>query len=454
MGSGSKTVLMLTRLRFNLGLLLDLCTRWVAVWGIAAAVFVLVLKVSGGFLGILPWHVLLTGIPVALAAAVVAWTKRYDTHTVAAWLDLQGRFGGRVIDAAARGGSVQAPGVRASIRPLPLLGRLAIPLVLVVASLVVPWSVRAGDEQSDVAIKRRARVVEHRIESARRMGILDQEEALALMEQLDRARQNAQASPESAAEAVDQVQKNLDREILDSAKQGQQGMQAASDLMQKASAEANLSDEEVQKAMEEAMEGMDPQDLPEELREAMEKMKKGGAGAEGAGQGQGKPLDPEQAKKLGQMLQKMQGEKLEKLGQATDLMVDPDARKALGEMAEAGGQCEGGGDPSGTGMEGIGQGSITRGPGEAPLEFGDETDPAGARFEPLPFKPDDEFLPSLIPGSKQGPGSTSAPAEFQPPGRSEFTVKSGEGGFDSGSPLSPYHDDVVTEYFSNEGSDP
>ncbi len=449
-GPGTSRAIALTRWWFNLALVADLATRWLAAWMVAAAVGVLALKVSGGLWEIRPWHILATGLPVLAAAALRAYLQRYDAATAAAWLDLKGFCGGRVIDAASRGAAVEPPAVKARVRVLPLAARLVIPAVLVVASLLVPWSVRAGKERSGAAIQRKAAVVKHRIENARRLGIIDEEQARLLEEQLEGASAGAAAAPEAAAEAVDQVQAGLDRKVLEAAEKGLGGMQAARTLEQASGmkdVEAGLVDE----ALDKAMEGIDPADLPPELREAIEKMgkaKEGGADQGSAG------MDPQKMKELGKVLGKLQGKKAQEIAKASDLVADPKAQAALAQMME--GRCPRGQkcDPAALGMDGPGKGGISQGPGEAPLSFGDETSEAGARFEPVPFEPGKGFLPSLVPGSKQGSGSTNAPAEFQPPGRTKFEVEAGEGGLSAGSGLSPYHDDVVSEYFENEGSAP
>jgi hypothetical protein len=433
-----------TRARFNAAVVLDTVTRWTAAWMVAAAVCVLALKVSGGLLGIQPWHVLATGAAVLAAAVAVAARRRYDEDAVAALLDLKGRHGGRVI--AAAGGRGAAPpdvGVSASIRILPLAGRVAVPLVLVAASLVVPWSVRAGAGVDDEAIGRRARVVQHRIEKARRMGVIERERALELMERLSQAQRNAGVSPEAAAEAVDEVQSELDRGILEAAESGRTGRLAAQELADHAGSRGEASTQDLDETLAQALEGVAAEDLPPELRNALDdaagRTPPSAGGEAGAGE-----LDPETLKELGEALEKMQTRKLQDIGKASELVKDPSTKCAVCEMAGGPGD----GEPSG---EGPGQGGVTHGPGDALLAFGDETDTAGARFEPVPFEPGEGFLPSLVPGAKQGAGSVDAPQEFQP-ARSEFTAVQGEGGLDSGAPLSPYHDDVVSSYFQNEGS--
>jgi hypothetical protein len=452
MASAVRTAMWWTRLRFNLGLLLDLSTWWIAGALCAVAVGIIVLKVAGGLWGIQPWHVLVSGAPVLIVPAVIAWVKRYDDKTVAAWLDLKGECGGRLIASAAQGRAIEDgthPKVKARIRVLPPMGRLAIPAVLVVASFLVPWSVRSSVEDADAAINRKARVVEHRIGTARKMGIIDEDQARVLNERLDQARKNAGVSPEAAAEAVDQVQSKLDRNVLEAAENKRKGLLAAQAL-QDASQTGHMSGEDLEQALEQALgDRSDQQDLPPEIKEAMEKAASQQGGGQGGEAGNLDPskMDPEALKNLGEMLENLNAQKLQDIGKASDLISGSQAQEMLAELTGGG---DGAGDEPGQG-EGTGDkpgaGGISRGRADADLGFTGESDASGVRFEPVPFDPADDILPTLIPGAKQSAGSTGAPSGFEPGGRSDFTADETEGGLSAGTPLSPFHDDVVSNFF-------
>lgn len=432
------------RFVFNLGLGLNIGSWCLAGWMAAAGALVLVVKVAGVLTWLEPWHVLATGVPFVVAAAIAAFVRRYDRQSVAAWLDLKGECGGAVISSVEREGVAgEAPAIRPGVRALPIVRRTALPAVLLAASLVVPWVPRNTTEASSAAIVQKARIVDERIEKARRMELIDERETLRLREGLVRAKAHASSSPESAVEAVDEVQRKLEKRILEAAEKQRQAMQAAHDLHEMAgSGKMEGAGSSLEKALQQLG---DRNDLPPELRKALEEMRdKLGGDMSGAGA----KMDPKALEDLGKMLEQAHGKKLESLGKASDLMVDMDSLQALGVLQGDCG-CEGRGRGQGDGQPG--QGGISRGRGDAPLVFGDESKKSGARFKPAPLEPGGSFVPAMYTSSGVVGGGAKPPEEFQPPGRVGAEIESGEGGSMIGSELGPYHSEVVSNYFEMQG---
>jgi hypothetical protein len=83
-------------------------------------------------------------------------------------------------------------------------------------------------------------------------------------------------------------------------------------------------------------------------------------------------------------------------------------------------------DPTKMGMPGgpmPGRGGVNRGRGDAPLQFGDESDPDGSRFNPLLKKPGEKFLPGVNLAGTRMRVKKIAPKEFQPPTRTGIELK-------------------------------
>lgn len=423
------------RLMFNAGLVLDAGAWGLAGWMVAAGVALVAVKVAGLLTWLQWWHVLVTGVPVVVVAGAIALRRRYGRDEAAAWLDLKGECGGTVI----AGAGTRVPRVEPAVRALPLLRRLVLPAVLLAASLIVPWIPRTGDAVSTVAIEHRARVVDERIERARKLDLLDEKETMELRESLKKAQANASRSPEAAVEAMDQVQKKLGEKILAEAESRREALEAAHDLHAQKGGNAA---EDLAKATQNLP---SRSDLPPELQEALEKMQEQG-GPEGAA---GK-MDPRALEELGKMLEGAHALELQNIRKASDLLADAEAKGMLEALTGEGG-CQGGGEPgSGTAMGNVpGQGGITRGPGDAPLSFGDESDEAGVKFKPVPLEPGEKIAPGAMAGSKIKVGGTTPPEEFAPGGRTDVALTS-EGGSSAGVALGPYHSDVVFKYFEKE----
>ncbi len=423
------------RLLFNTGLVLDAGAWGLAGWMCAMGVVIIAVKVAGVLTWIQPWNVLVTSLPVLVVAGAAALRRRYHRSEVAAWLDLKGECGGTVI----AGTGSTAPRVSPAVRPLPLLRRLVLPAVLLAASLVVPWIPRNVDAVSTVAIEHRARVVDERIERAKKLDILDEKETMELRESLKKAQANAAASPEAAVEALDQVQKKLSEKLLAAAGRRREALEAAHDLHARKGGDPG-------EALEKATQNMPSRhDLPPELREALEKMRQQGGPDGAAGQ-----MDPGALEELGKMLENAHALELQNIAKASDLLADAEAKGLLEALTGDGG-CKGDGDPGSGAASGNnpGQGGITRGPGDAPLSFGDESDGSKVKFKPVPLKPGKKIMPGAMAGSKTVVGGTTPPEEFQPGGRVDVEMAA-EGGSTAGPALGPYHSEVVSKYFEKE----
>ncbi|MBW2260659.1 MAG: hypothetical protein JRG91_01700 [Deltaproteobacteria bacterium] len=423
------------RLLFNTGLVLDASAWGLAGWMCVMGVALIAVKVAGVLTWIQPWHVLVTSVPVLVGAGVVALRRRYGRDDAAAWLDLKGECGGAVI----AGSDSNAPRVAPAVRPLPLLRRLVLPAVLLAASLVVPWIPRSGAAVSTVAIEHRARVVDERIERARKLDVLDEKETMELRESLKKAQANAAASPEAAVEAMDQVQKKLSEKILAAAERRREALEAAHDLH-------DLKGGDAGEALAKAAQNMPSRhELPPELRKALEEMRQQGGPEGAAGQ-----MDPKALESLGKMLENAHALELQNIGKASELLADAEAKGVLEALAGDCG-CKGDGDPGASAALGNipGQGGITRGPGDAPLSFGDESDGSSVKFNPVMLEPGKKFVPGALAGTKTVVGGTTPPEEFQPGGRVDVELAS-EGGSTAGTSLGPYHSDVVSKYFEKE----
>ncbi|MHC4887523.1 MAG: hypothetical protein ACYTGH_20800, partial [Planctomycetota bacterium] len=179
------------------------------------------------------------------------------------------------------------------------------------------------------------------------------------------------------------------------------------------------------KELAKAMGGME--ELSPELKKALAKALKGLP--KNGGQGGLTPsalngLDAKALQKLAQSLMKNCKSGMEGAGQCQGLL-SPSAAQALKQMMAGLGKLSQF-DPTQMGLaKGMmpGKGGVNRGRGDAPLQFGDESDPDGARFNPLLKKPNDKFLPGVKIASTRMRVKKIAPKEFQIPARTGIELK-------------------------------
>ena len=94
-----------------------------------------------------------------------------------------------------------------------------------------------------------------------------------------------------------------------------------------------------------------------------------------------------------------------------------------------------------------GRGGVTRGRGDAPMMFGEETDASKMRFKPMPMQSGgNPPLPGVIVHKGRTAPRKLPPEEFRGPERTGAAA-AGSGGRASGSVLSPFHRKVVETYF-------
>ncbi len=464
------------RRRLNLALALDLASHWLAWWLYVVAVAVVVLKVTGYHEVFLPIWLGLTAFGLVPGFAVAMRRRGVTTLQAAAWVDLKACAGGSVLAAVERPGVA----VRAAGRPergvptiawTPVVSGLALPAVFLVAAGLVP-GVPYQPLESAAAIRRRAAQVERRIDRAADLNVLDEEEALALAESVRQVADEADRSPEAAAEGVDTLQAKLDQRILEEAEKRLNALQAAADLAAVAAREPP-NPKEVRDALKEALQASQAGDLPEDAQKALkELLQKLGENADPNALGSLPEsafagLDPQQLRDLAEALRKAQSGKLGKAGACKNLMSSAEAQRRLAEMMKGVGKLSELGDPTqlpgmadagqGPGGKkkgtGPGRGDVTRGRGDADMAFGDETDESGTRFRSRAVRPGESFLPGVtLSRSKRRPEEI-APEEFRPPARTGAQAGETVRGRRAATPLGPYRRGVAARYFSGDGSE-
>ncbi len=452
------------RFRERLGLLYLVRNTLIglAVWGLAYGAVVLALRAA---LDVGPLTLLwgLASFPlVAAAAAWMAWRALPSADAVRALVDGHSRSGGLVMAA----GEVPVSGWRVGDPdgPLPrwkggrtLAWCFSGPAFLLLAFLI-PASFVRGSNTGALDISRDAERMAAQIKALKEEKVLDAQRADAMAAKLDDLRKDASGrDPVKTLEALDHMQDTLNKSAqkeaenaarhledlaragglsdaleknggkLDDAKLGE-AMNLLNALMKKAAAEDALINVEIDKDLWEALKG-------------------------------GKKLTAEQAKKLAEALKKGKASTLKKIGKLVKArLIDPDA------LGKCEGACEG--DLAGlaayladNGFDGMskdellggeegGKGGVTRGPGAAKLNFGDESSDSGVTFkeEELPPAELDKIKDSEVEGvSKATPMVNQGGPKGVTSGALSGTAAGG--GSSAGQTVLPRHKAAVERYF-------
>lgn len=307
------------------------------------------------------------GLLALLAPAWVVWRLRGrwpDRARAAVWLDAQGGGTGWVVAAAERPDPAWAArAARAAPELLPPLeGRGGLGVVLgascfFAAALLVPLAPPPGASPAVVhpaeALERAAAALEEAV-------LLPEEQAEALDRSLELL---ARADPraESTLEAADAIADEL-AAVGEAAERAAEAAERALE----GGGEPGLALAGAAEALgvgEGSAAGPRPR-----LDPALEGALADAAGAAGRGQ----PLEPGPARELSEALR-------EALAESRTTLVEAGLAGEGGEgQAGAGGEGEGE-----AGQPGAGQGGTARGPGVAPLSFGDESAAEGAAFQSL-----------------------------------------------------------------------
>jgi hypothetical protein len=428
----------------NLGHVVDYCCRWAGPTLIAVGVLVICLKLISPTLTPLAAPVLWF-IPAALVVALIFSRRGLFTEEQAAvWLDRTGRAGGSVIAANQgrsflRSGPLNLP--RAIFRPWRPVRALALPVAFLVAALLVPAR-RAHEVDPVKAIRSRSGQVRRRLHRAEELRVVSGEEVREIEAGLERAVEAARRSPESAAEAVDALQRVLEKDILKAARAAR-ALTMAGPRMGRAGRAGDRK--EYARQLRKALAAFEAR-LPDDLREKLQKFAK-----ESGTQLDGLPGIPGK-ESLNEMLGKLSKEQLQELadelarqglsglgacGKCSELMNDAAARQALAELTE-----DGDGRP--------GRGGVNRGRADAELSFGKETDTSKMRLKPLALKNKEPALPGVRTGHQKVSAKEMPPEEFRPPSRTGTDPATKTGGSSSGGALGPRRLRAAAEYFKGD----
>ncbi len=462
-----------SRKLFNTGVSVLRLSQWLAVWLYLAAGVLLVLKVTGvggTARGMLPLWIGATGMGVVLTSLIVSYRQRYSMLDAAAWLDLRTEGGGTLIQLVTSEGDVRTPNLTWDIRPGLRYGvvarRLILPVALATAVVMMPW--KEGAELLEASLDSRAETVEKRVEKARKLGVVREAEARAFKRDLERARAAGTRSPEAGAESIDTIDKRLDQAVLKRAKLSREALDAAEKLLAEAENPSGpglpSAAAEVGKMLDDLYEReAQAQEVRRLLKRIAEKM-----GLDGAATAEEimssatslESLDAKQLKEIARALRRGQFTLLDKMARSKGLLSGKEAKAHLATLvagaAKAGGR-EGAGTGQGTGggadAAGAGHGGVARGPGEAPLRFGNATDKSKVRFKARPFERGGGPLPGIMVGKRRIAGGVAPPPEFQTPNRSGVVFDGTEGGSQGNADLGPRGREVTRRYFTEATSD-
>lgn len=376
-----------------------------------------------------------------LVAGLAGENTWYDGEYARAWYDLNNHAGGAIM----AGEKPPAGAVRPGITPGHLIQRLALPMLFVAAALVVPEP-SATRQKSGAGMERALARIEREIADADEQGALAQPDAEALRRQVERLRELAQNNPEAAAEALASLPERLEsaqaRRLDTMADAMEKAVDALTELNQ-AEAGADATPGDIDQSMSELFNtldrlarnegGMDnlPEDLRTSLRQALDETGASGLKDMSGGLPGASGMSRETLERLMQNL----GEGASQMGGAAQMSLERSAARgeggvgslkdALDRLQSQGETCRSclAGQP-GTGERNeAGQGGVSRGPGEAPLVFGEESRESGARFDHRPLPPGELAFPDqMLKRERERPPETMPPEEFRAPVRSGVEV--------------------------------
>lgn len=394
----------------------------VALFGVGALVLVLRLWLREAW-----WPGLLPLLVVPLSAWLVARTRFVSEDTAAAWLD---RGDGRVLtalekpDARWLASADKTPGMKLPWSwPLPGLGFLALALIVPVSAPPAP----PGTGIPDATLES----LEDQLEALEEVAEIEEEEVEAIEETLEDLAEASEAS-EANLEAVDATEERLEQmaEELD------QAAERAEDALANGRNGTDPLKESVEKALTEMAQAGLTRKLPPELAEMAAKMDAYNGLPE---------MSPEQAQAMADALQQALDEGRVRLESAQLI-------EGEGTCDQPGGQCDGEGEgtamalASGGGEPG--EGGITRGPGTAPLEFGDERADHSEQFAPTVLPPGMEI--DLEHTMVLGEGFADAEVDIRREADSARATADSNGANTWRRDLAPEHRDAVSTFFASD----
>lgn len=443
-----------------------------AAWAMMYGVVVLFLRGAVGLEGeTLLWGV--ASLPLLLVVASVQTYRGIPRPTrIKALLDRYSLAGGLLMASEETSlgpwqiDSVLLPRVRWHPRRSGLSAAIAL-IFLVLAFLVPAGWARMDSPRLDV--RRDAERLAEQLAVLKEEKILDEQRANELKEKLDQLRKDALArDPVKTLEALDflrdTTQKNA-HEAAEKAARKSEEMALAAELAERLMKRGDqLNAQQLAEAMNEVAKmtrkaGAENGLLSEELdQELLDQLNKGLA------------LNKEQMKKLGDALKNAKGNLSKKVGKLVKAkLVDPDALS----KCEKCGECDnaalakylkenGNGDLAallaegdGEAPAGLGQGSVTRGPGHAKLTFGDESSKQGVKFKDEILPPSDlrSVRDSQLQGISSGAPSVQKPDTQETTSSALNRAKTG-GGSSAGQTVLPRHRSTVERFFERPSSPP
>ncbi len=470
---------------FNLALFLDRLAALAPACLYGYGVCLLGVKITPHPAAVTPWRLALAAGLVLLAGGIVQLFrlggKWYDGEYALAWLDLHNRAGGAILARGPDGGGNLK--VRPGTTPGYFLRRLSWPAVFVLAAWLVP-APEFSPGISGAGAKRDIADLARRVETAAENRALPPPDAEEIRRQIRALEELAEKNPEAASEAVAALRAGLDAALARRLERGADAMEKTAAALGEAERAADArssadagSREEMAARLDEMFKSLDrlerneggPEHLPPEMREALSRARReaGVAGAAGtpgeSGAGGRHAAGVVERETLGRLLQALEQNAG---GMAVSARAAGLAEGAAGRPGGGEGALRRLGSAAGAEGEGLatsaqamaalgyGSGGVSRGPGDAPLLFGDESAAAGARFEYKPLPAGRDFVPGQILGRERvRPDGEEPPGEFRPAERSGAGVPGRVFAGSGGAALGPERARAAERYFRNLGGE-
>lgn len=368
-------------------------------------------------------------LPLAIVPAsawLVARTRFVSEGTAAAWLD---GGDGRVLTALEKpdlrwiASASGTPTMRLPWRwPLPGLAFSALAFLIPVSDL--PRGPGAG--LPDATIEQ----LEDQLDAIEEVAEIEEDEVEAIEETIEDLADATEAS-EANLEAVDATEERLEQ----LAQELDQAAERAEDALANGRSGTDPLQESIEKALSELAAAGLTRKLPPELAEMASKLD----GLDGLPQ-----MSPEQAQAMADALQKAIDEGRVRLESAQLI-------EGEGQCDQPGGECEGDAMALALANGEPGEGGITRGPGTAPLEFGDERADHSEQFAPTVLPPGTNI--DLEHTMLLGEAFADAEVDVHAEGDAARATAQSHGANTWRRDLAPQHRDAVATFFSSDSED-
>ncbi len=442
---------------FNLAMFFEIACAIFGQWFYLMAGIFIVIKLMG-LQGTIELNYLLMSIILALGWVIHKYhNSKYSKDDAICWLDLNEEAGGRYlakINDEKQDVVVSKKTVEADANLTSYLQRLTMPSLVFLVAFIMP-GIESTIKPSAKSVRRKLQMTEKNIDKVDEHQIVNEKRIEELQQAIEKINAIADDRPESAMEGVDHLQRSIEEDVIERAKEDLKNLQIARQLLASLTAKGQdketIPDKENLKNLanslnNELKNGLESPDLEKALQSL-------GFSANSSLNSQTLAgLSEKELKKLAKALRKCSVKRLSNCKSCKSCMSSLASKEKLKKMLSGVGKLSSLGDlmakTKGTkGCKRYGKGGIDRGRGDAPLQFGDEKKANNPKFKPIVMGGNDEFIPGVILKRQAFEVEKMPPPEFSLSKRSGIKVKGKIISEQSSVALGPERMTIAKKYF-------